>query len=310
MGRLVYFARLALAFLFLRADLVHVLAGEGDGLAVFAAIFFPGPPVVVSVPDLRHRPAGFFARLRRRIFYRLLARRGAKVRFLARHKGDAEILSALAPSRVPAVVVRRPAVDAERFRPSQLERVLLDENPMKVHFGLKLRRDSGLEDLRQAALILRAKKVRVDVMVSGAPRDDDPEFYSLRELKAWQAEGWMRLVGAVDAIDGLLRSADVVIAPSRRPGLSRFLVEAAASGKAIVATDQPGTRELILPGKNGLLYPAGDTSALARALEKLALDEDLRSALGLAARYVAESMFAESIAAGKTREVYDSLSQA
>ena len=62
------------------------------------------------------------------------------------------------------------------------------------------------------------------------------------------------------------------------------LMEAAACGRPLVATDVPGCREIVRPGETGFLVPPGDPAALAVALARLAKDHALRLKCGAAAR--------------------------
>ena len=85
-----------------------------------------------------------------------------------------------------------------------------------------------------------------------------------------------------------LRSADVVVVPSRWDGLSLSLLEAMACGAAVVATRAPGTA--VLEGA-GVVTPPGDSSALASAIDELLADPGLRATLGAAARRRVEQRF-------------------
>jgi glycosyltransferase involved in cell wall biosynthesis len=60
------------------------------------------------------------------------------------------------------------------------------------------------------------------------------------------------------------QAAHIVCLPSYREGLPKALLEAAASGRPIVATDVPGCREIVRHDENGLLVPARDAKALGR----------------------------------------------
>jgi glycosyltransferase involved in cell wall biosynthesis len=80
------------------------------------------------------------------------------------------------------------------------------------------------------------------------------------------------------------RSLDVVVHASTQPepfGLS--VVEAMACGRAVVASDAGGVREIVEPGRTGLLHLPGDPADLAARLRELACDEVLRARLGAAA---------------------------
>ncbi len=78
----------------------------------------------------------------------------------------------------------------------------------------------------------------------------------------------------------ILRETDIATLVSKREGLPRCIIEAMAAGKPVVASNVRGPRELIEDGKTGFLVELGDVVGLARALEKLILDRELRNAMG------------------------------
>lgn len=128
-------------------------------------------------------------------------------------------------------------------------------------------------------------------IVGGALFQRDHAF--ARRLPALAAE-----LGVLDAVDLVGHSADVageiarasvVVHASRRPeGFGQVVVEAMASGRAVVASDAGGPAEVITDGWDGVLVPAGDASSLARALCALVADDDRRGLLGRRARTTAE----------------------
>ena len=69
------------------------------------------------------------------------------------------------------------------------------------------------------------------------------------------------------------------------------LLEAAACGRPLVATDVAGCRDIARPGINGFLVPLDDAEALADAIERLAADPELRQKFGRASRYLVEQNF-------------------
>ncbi len=83
---------------------------------------------------------------------------------------------------------------------------------------------------------------------------------------------------------------DVLAQASRSEGLPNVLLEAAAAGCPIVATDAGGSGEIVVDGRTGLLVPTRDVDALAAALRRMIDDRELRRRLGSEARaHVAES---------------------
>jgi glycosyltransferase involved in cell wall biosynthesis len=85
------------------------------------------------------------------------------------------------------------------------------------------------------------------------------------------------------------------------------LIEAAAAGRPIVASDVPGCREVVQHGENGLLVPPGDPAALADALTLLADNPALRQKMGAAGRVKAVNRFANEKIIAATFKVYSDL---
>ncbi len=93
-----------------------------------------------------------------------------------------------------------------------------------------------------------------------------------------------RVVGTSRGYAGCYAAAMLVVLPSYREGLPKVLLEAAACGKAIVATDVPGCREIVRDRFNGLLVAPRDSTALAAAIEELLSDQALREVMGQRSR--------------------------
>jgi glycosyltransferase involved in cell wall biosynthesis len=102
-------------------------------------------------------------------------------------------------------------------------------------------------------------------------------------------------------------AAHIACLPSYREGLPRVLLEAAACGRPLVATDAPGCREVVQNGDNGVLVPARDAAGLADALSKLIHDVPLRTNMGRRAREVVLQKFANEQIIGQTLAVYREL---
>jgi len=118
-----------------------------------------------------------------------------------------------------------------------------------------------------------------------------PEESRLRA--AAQAHGFLEQVtfaGAVPraAVADHYRHADVFVLPSRSEGMPSVVLEAMASGVAVIGTDIDGIRELVGPGRQGWLFPAGDADALADRLRDMARDPAACRGMGVASRRAIE----------------------
>src|SRR5919198_738547 len=83
----------------------------------------------------------------------------------------------------------------------------------------------------------------------------------------------------------------IAVLPSHREGLPLSLLEAAACGRPLIATDVPGCRDIARADLNALVVPLEDAEALADAIERLALDPQLRRKFGKAGRELVEREF-------------------
>jgi len=101
----------------------------------------------------------------------------------------------------------------------------------------------------------------------------------------------LHLLGRRPDVFALMRAADMVVLPSRREGLPLALLEARALGRAVIASAVGGVPDVVRPEEDGLLVPAADPIALARALSRLAASPALRERLGAAAARCARERF-------------------
>jgi spore coat protein SA len=105
--------------------------------------------------------------------------------------------------------------------------------------------------------------------------------------------------------------ADIVVVPSIVPdALSRVILEAMATGRPVVATRVGGTPELVVDEKTGLLVERADPPGLARALERLLGDANLRAGLGGAARRHADELAGQESSVDRLLELYGELRSA
>jgi glycosyltransferase involved in cell wall biosynthesis len=110
-----------------------------------------------------------------------------------------------------------------------------------------------------------------------------------------------------DEMSQTLASATIVVLPSYREGLPKVLLEAAACGKPLIATDVPGCREIVTHGVNGLLVAARDSAALAVAIDTLLHDSSRRAAMGVAGREAVTRMFSVEKIADQFVDLYREL---
>ncbi|HWL03520.1 MAG TPA: glycosyltransferase family 4 protein [Xanthobacteraceae bacterium] len=193
-------------------------------------------------------------------------------------------------------------VDIRRFRP-----LPEPDGPFTVAFVGRLLEDKGIRILVEAHRILRARGLTVRLLIAGLPDAANPASISPREVGDWDIEPGIHWLGHVEDISTVWAEAHVAVLPSRREGLPLSLLEAAACGRALIATDAPGCRDVVRPGLTGLLTPLDDAVALADAIAWMDSHPDDRQRFGAAARTMAEQEYAAGLIGQEAAAVYQRL---
>lgn len=129
---------------------------------------------------------------------------------------------------------------------------------------------------------LRASNLAVRYVVLGPVLDADEGEALARDFasRPWCA----RLEATPAAVPAALRAADLVLNCSRIEGFSNALAEALACGRAVLASDNPGNRAAVEPGRTAILYRSGDASDFEARASELLRSPARRRELGEAAR--------------------------
>jgi glycosyltransferase involved in cell wall biosynthesis len=193
-------------------------------------------------------------------------------------------------------------VDTQRFTPTpEPEGIPLVVLPARLLW------DKGVGEFVEAARLLRAEGIPARFALIGDTDPDNPAGVSEPRLHDWQAEGVVECWGWQEDMSSVYERANIVCLPSYREGLPRTLVEAAACGRALVASDVPGCRGIVRNAENGLLVPARDGQALAAALKTVLLDPALRQEMGKLGRAMVEAGFSVEKVVSETLQVYRGL---
>ncbi|MBX2990058.1 MAG: glycosyltransferase [Bacteroidetes bacterium] len=126
------------------------------------------------------------------------------------------------------------------------------------------------------------------LLLAGMPLDAEYVQSLHAQVKKYGLEGHVHFLGAVADVPALLSETDIFVLPTwakwRMEGCPVALLEAMSCGRACIATDIPGSRDLIENGRSGLLVPPENPAALSHALTTLIENPSLRMRLGEAAR--------------------------
>jgi len=208
---------------------------------------------------------------------------------LVQNSDDKLALMLLGIATTRIALIPGSGVDTKRFTP-----IPEPGGPPTFGFVGRLLNDKGIRTLLTAHRVLRARMPEARLLIAGTPDPANPASVTEAEAKSWNEQPGVAWLGHVDDIASLWAQAHVAILPSRREGLPLSLMEAAACGRAMIASDVPGCREVVIHEETGLLFHLDDAPALAEAMARLAADPQLRARCATAAR----RLVCEKLAAG------------
>ena len=287
----------------LQPDLVHQVAMKPVLYGSIAAWMAGVPKVVNAMAGLGFLfiSGGLFARTVRPVvaalFRRLLNR--VNSRLILQNPDDRALFEqAIGVRRDRIEIIRGSGVDVDRLQPAPEP-----AGPVVATCVSRMLWDKGIGELVGAARLLKERGVRLVIRLIG-PTDDNPASIPQAVLDGWRDEGIVETPGPTRDVGAAYAASHIAVLPSYREGLPKSLLEAAACGRPMVATDVPGCREICRNGETGLLVPPFEAEGLADALALLAEDGTLRRRYGTAARRAAEEDFAETVIVRQTLALY------
>lgn len=267
----------------LQPDVVHAVTIKPVLYSGLLAPFAGVPLLVQAVSGLGHVfiDVGFGSGVRR-VFVRLA------YRFAFRHpcsrvifqNPDDKVALRSALRKDQGVLIPGAGVDPEEFvahpEPDGIPLVVLASRMLWA---------KGVGEFVEAARVLRARGVRARFALVGDSDPHNPAAVPQHQLSAWAEMDTVEWWGRQEDMPSVFKQAAVVCLPTYYgEGIPKVLIEAAAAGRPIVATDWPGCREIVHHGDNGLLVRPRDAEVLADALQKLIGSAGLRAEMGARGR--------------------------
>ena len=304
-----------------RPSIAHHFTVKSNIYGAFAARFARAPATVATVtglgytltnPSIRARTIGRWVRP----LYRLSYRMTDVVTF--QNRDDRQLISGITRdgSTRAVHVPGGSGVDLDFFDPdavgeapiASLRRELGIEGgePVVVLVGRMLW-EKGIKEYVEAARQVANEIPNTRFFLVGRAEANVPGYVPPETLDSMTADGAVSYLGERADVRELLALSHLVVLPSYREGAPRALLEASAMGKAIVATDVPGCRDVVSDGITGLLVPPKDPGALAKAMGALLRDPERARRYGQAARERAEREFDEREVIGRFLEIYNNL---
>ena len=197
-------------------------------------------------------------------------------------------LGLIEPDR--SMLIRGSGVNTSEF--SQI----IDTNEIPVvMLASRMLWDKGVSEFIGAAKRLREENIKAKFVIVGDIDKENPMSIPVTTIKQWVSEGYIDWEGHSNSMPEILSSASIVCLPSYREGLPKVLLEAAAVGRPLIATDVPGCREIVKNGENGILVKLKNIDSLYNAIKLLVLNKEMRQLMGECSRRLVESELSSDI---------------
>lgn len=227
-----------------------------------------------------------------------------KVTVIVQNNDDLGILKRIgALKNSEYVLIPGSGVDLNVYRPSPPVLSRNGKEDITFMFIGRLLKDKGVGEFLRAAEVLHSE-AKCSFVVVGDIDDGNPNSLDRMDLDRISRLSYINLMGFCSDVPTIIASADVVVLPSYREGFPKVLIEAAASGKPVIATDVPGCRDAVEVGVTGLLVPARDVEGLVKAMKTLIENDNDRIEMGINARLMAKKRFDIKLVVARHMEVY------
>ena len=165
----------------------------------------------------------------------------------------------------------------------------IEGEPLILSVVGRIVKDKGIDEILQAAQRLKGKNILIQLI------GNCEEDYIDRIKKAEQ-NGVIRFVGRQQNVHEWMKNSHAILHASYHEGMSNVLLEAAACGRPVIATNVSGCADTFDEGISGIGFEARNTDALVAAVERfLTLSHEQKEAMGLAGRRKMEASFDRNI---------------
>lgn len=290
----------------LKPDLLHNIALKPVLLGSAANLGRSGTAVVNSLTGLgtlfigEARVSGLARRLARAALSGLLRRKRTVT--VVQNPDDRAFVLGLGVRPDQVTLIPGSGVDTDKLRP-----LPVPPPPITAAYVGRMLADKGVITLIQAFSRLGKQGGGLQLLLAGDCDRENPGSLAPEQLREFAELYGIHWLGHVADIREVWARAHFAVLASRREGLPKSLLEAAACGRAMVATDAPGCREIAIEGETALTVQVDDPAALAEAMAKLAGDAALREKFGKRARALVERRFSAEAIGRQTVALYEAL---
>lgn len=239
-----------------------------------------------------------------KILYKFSQNKAAKVFF--QNNDDLNLfISNKLINESKAILIPGSGVDTSRFIPRESKK---EKSEFNFLFIGRLIYDKGIREYIEAVRMLKKTYPHVKFNILGPLYINNSTAISQQILNSWIESNDVVYLGKTDNVEEVMRSADCIVLPSYREGLSKVLIEASSMALPIVTTNVPGCRDVVIDNETGYLCEVKNSIDLAEKMEKIILlPFQNRQEMGAKARERAIAFFDERIIIKQYKEVIYSI---
>jgi glycosyltransferase involved in cell wall biosynthesis len=284
----------------LRPDIIHAWQGVGNAYGLAAATAGGVRRFIAGYRTMEPVTSSLRIRLERAI-----GRRSAGLVANSRGVKDFYVQNGLPEEKfqiIPNAVEMPPAANFTRRQ--ILDELGLPEESRLIGMVGRLLPHKRVKDAIWAADLLKVVRKDVHLLIFG----DGPHYNRLRMFRDQvRIADRVHFLGARSDVQRFYPHFDLLWSTSAYEGQSNAILEAMAAGVPVVASDIPGTRDLVIPQETGLLAAVGDRAGFAREAHRLLEDAELARRLGEAGRERVRQEFTVEKMVGSYVEMYQGL---
>lgn len=178
------------------------------------------------------------------------------------------------------------------------------ESEVNFSFIARVMKDKGIDEYLEAAKSIKVNYPRVNFSIIG--KIEEVKYISI--LSEYERRGIIKYEGFNDDIIHVIEKSSCIVNPSYSEGMSNVLLEGAACGRPLIASDIPGCREIIDNDINGLLFNVKSAEDLIEKIDKfINLDYREKVLMGLAGRIKVQDSFNRDIVVDKYMNLINSI---
>lgn len=293
-------------------DLVHNVALKPVLLGTLASFGLKEVAIVNSLTGMGALfvDGGGASRLTRKLVVMALSRLLRRKRSITvvQNPEDRAFVAGLGVPDEAITIIAGSGVDIDKYQP-----LPEPEGTVTAAFVGRMLHHKGVLTLveafrRATADAASGEQSELHLLLAGDCDPENPGSLAAEQLREFASAYGIDWLGHVKDVRDIWSKAHFAAQPSRGgEGLPKSLLEAAACGRPMVATDVPGCREISIPGETGFLVPVDDADALATAMLELARDPSLRHRYGAEARRLTEEKFSSQAIGQETAALYGRL---